>query len=104
MRERLHAWHADAVPRVVASVNLSEVLVGPSSDPVLLRRARAALEVRTHLPSEPLAVEAARLRGTHPVSFPDAYLLATAAHLGAGLCSFDRTVRRAAAAEGLAVG
>jgi predicted nucleic acid-binding protein len=37
----------------------------------------------------------------HPISLPDAYLLATAKHTGSTIASFDRKVRDAADREGL---
>jgi predicted nucleic acid-binding protein len=55
-----------------------------------------------HQPSEAIAVDAARLRARHPISLPDAYLLARAEHRNANIVSFDRTVQHAAARERLA--
>jgi predicted nucleic acid-binding protein len=96
------AWHDRDVPRVMSVVNLSEVLVAPASIPMRLRAAReaiAALGVTIHQPGEAVGVEAARLRGRHPISLPDAYCLATAKHTGCVLASFDRKVVRAAESE-----
>ncbi|MEA2126543.1 MAG: hypothetical protein QOI80_3325 [Solirubrobacteraceae bacterium] len=101
-RARFEAWDRDDEGRVMSAVNLSEVLVGPSRDPELLRRARAAiatLRVTIHRPGENVAVDAARVRARHPISLPDAYLLATARHLEATVASFDAKVLQAAGRE-----
>lgn len=85
-------------------VNLSEVLVAPSADPRRLAAAReavAALGVEVHRPNEAIGIEAARLRGRHPISLPDAYCVATARHTGSSLVSFDKKVLEAARDEGL---
>lgn len=47
-------------------------------------------------------MDAARLRGAHPISLPDASALATARHVGGQLVSFDHKVVRAAAEAGIA--
>ena len=73
-------------------VNLTEVLIAPSTDVSRLAAAReaiAALGVTVHQPNEAIGVEAARLRQQHPISLPDAYCLATAKHTGSALSSFD---------------
>ena len=90
--------------RLLSVVNLSEVLVAPAADRRRLRSAReaiAALGVRIHQPSEAIGVEAARLRGAHPISLPDAYCIATARYTDAQVGSFDEKVLRAAQREGL---
>ena len=81
------------------------MLIAPAARAAALNAAReaiAALGVSTHTPNEAIAVDAARLRGEHPISLADAYALATARHLGGQLVSFDRKVARAAAAAGIA--
>ena len=91
-------------PLGISVVNLSEVLIAPAADASKLAAAReaiAALGVAIHQPSEAIAVNAARLRGRHPISLPDAYLLASAKHTGATVGSFDRKVQQAAEREGL---
>jgi predicted nucleic acid-binding protein len=101
-RQHFKAWHARKDSVSISVVNLSEVLVAPARDPHRLRVARAAvaaLGVEIHQPSEPIGVEAARLRARHPISLPDAYLIATARQIGATAASFDRKVLRAAQAE-----
>ena len=101
-RQLLTSWRAQQDALVVSLPNLSEVLVAPASDDARLRSARAAitaLRVGSHAPNEAIAVDAARIRGRHPVSLPDAYLLATARHLDAAIASFDAKVLRAAEAE-----
>jgi len=98
-------WQRENAARLISVVNLSEVLVAPSADPVRLRTAReaiTALGVTIHRPSEAVGVEAARLRLGHPISLADAYCLATARHAAAQLVSFDRKVLRAAEAEQIA--
>jgi predicted nucleic acid-binding protein len=98
-------WREQEMSRLVSVVNLTEVLVAPAADGQRLRAAReaiAALGVAIHQPSEAISVEAARLRGRHPISIPDAYCLATAKHAGGSVASFDRKVIRAAEAERLA--
>lgn len=91
-------------PLSISLVNLTEVLIAPAADASKLAAAReaiAALGIAIHQPSEAIAVDAARLRGHHPISLPDAYLLATAKHTGSTIASFDRKVRDAAEREGL---
>jgi predicted nucleic acid-binding protein len=104
-RRRFAAWQSDRTPRVIALVNLTEVLVGPASEPQRLRAAReaiAALGIGVQAPTEAIAVDAARLRATHPISLPDAYALATARHVGGRVASFDERLVAAATTEGLA--
>lgn len=98
-------WQEQDVPRLISVVNLSEVLVAPAADGRRLRAAReaiAALGVAVHQAGEAIGVEAARLRGRHPISLPDAYCLATAKHAGGSVASFDRKVIRAAESERIA--
>ncbi len=98
-------WQEHHVPRLISVVNLSEVLVAPAGDRRRLRAAReaiAALGVAVHQPGEAIGVQAARLRGRHPISLPDAYCLATAKHAGGTVASFDRKVLRAADSERIA--
>jgi len=105
-REFLTEWREQQATQLMSVVNLSEVLVAPSSDPKRLRVAReaiAALGVEVHRPGEAIGVRAARLRGRHPISLPDAYCLATAGHTGATVASFDRKVLRVAEVEHLPV-
>lgn len=104
-RERLTAWHREDRLRLVGLLNLSEVLVAPARSAARLAAAReaiAALGITIHVPSEAIAVDAARLRGRHPISLPDAYALATARQVGASVSSFDRRLLQAADREGLA--
>jgi predicted nucleic acid-binding protein len=99
-------WRKQQATQLMSVVNLSEVLVAPSSDPERLRAAReaiAALGVEAHRPGEAIGVRAARLRGHHPISLPDAYCLATAGHTGGTVASFDRKVLRAAEMEHLPI-
>lgn len=103
-RRLFTAWHEQGATLLVSAVNLSEVLVAPAADRRRLRAAReaiAALGVTPHSPTEAVGVDAARLRARHPISLPDAYLLATAKHAGSAVVSFDRKVVRAAEAEGI---
>jgi predicted nucleic acid-binding protein len=103
-REWFAGWTADGTERLIGVLNLTEVLVGPSAQPARLARAREALAVlgvRAREPNEAIAVDAARIRGRHPVSLADAYLLATARASGATIASFDRKLVRAADAEAL---
>jgi predicted nucleic acid-binding protein len=90
----------DAV--VMSVVNLTEVLIAPARARDILPAAREAIDalgVSVHQPNEAIGVDAARLRGRHPISLPDAYCLATAKHTAAILVSFDRRVLRVAQAE-----
>ena len=99
-------WKEEGTPRLVSLVNLTEVLIAPAADRRQLRRAReaiAALGVLIHRPNEAIAIDAARLRSSHPISLPDAYCLATARHTIASLASFDGKVILAARAEQIAV-
>lgn len=103
-RGHFEAWRTAGVARLMSAVTLTEVLVAPAAEParlLLAREALAALEVGIHRPTESIAVDAARLRGRHPISLPDAYALATARHLDARLASFDQRVLRAAEVEGI---
>jgi predicted nucleic acid-binding protein len=104
VRRLFRAWQRDGTPRVVSLVNLTEVLIAPASEPARLRTARAAiaaLGIAVHAPTEAIAVDAARLRGRHPISLPDAYAVATARHLDGRLVTFDGKVSKAAGREGL---
>jgi predicted nucleic acid-binding protein len=104
-RELFTDWQGRQAIRLMSVVNLSEVLVAPAADTRRLRRAReaiAALGVGIHRPSEAIGVEAARLRGAHPISLPDAYCLATARIAGCSVASLDRKVLGAAKAERIA--
>ncbi|MGH9293324.1 MAG: type II toxin-antitoxin system VapC family toxin [Acidimicrobiales bacterium] len=99
------SWERHNEVRLLSVVNLSEVLVAPTADRRRLRAAReaiAALGTTIHQATEGIGVEAARLRGTHPISLPDAYCLATARHAHARVASFDEKVLHAAEREGLA--
>jgi predicted nucleic acid-binding protein len=105
-RSLFTGWRDQDVPLLISVVNLSEVLVAPATDRRQLRRAReaiSALGVRFHRPGEAIGVDAARLRGAHPISLPDAYCLATARHLEASVMSFDQKVIRAAGAEAIGI-
>jgi predicted nucleic acid-binding protein len=98
------AWHDRNDARLLSVVNLTEVLVAPAANGHRLRAARRAIHalgVTVHRPGEALGVEAARLRSAHPISLPDAYCLATAAHAGGSVASFDEEVLRAARSEGI---
>lgn len=104
-RSLLTDWHGRQVTRLISVVNLSEVLVAQAFDHRRLRSAReaiSALGVSVHSPSEGVGVDAARLRGRHSISLPDAYCLATARHVTGDVASFDRKVIRVAAAERIA--
>jgi predicted nucleic acid-binding protein len=95
-------WRGEDARLSISVVNLSEVLVAPAADRRRLHAARqaiAALGIVPHQAPEPVAVEASRLRGRHPISLPDAYCLATARHIGGAVASFDRKVVRAAESE-----
>ena len=103
-RDHFSKWRSDGIPRALSVVNLTEVLIAPATEPARLHAAReaiSALGITIHAPNEAIAVDAARLRGSHPISLPDAYALATARHTGGRIVSFDRRLMRAAKAEGL---
>lgn len=105
-RTLFRGWQRQEANRLLSVVNLTEVLVAPAADRRRLRAAReaiAALGVAIHQPGEAIGVEAARLRGAHPISLPDAYCLATARSTDASVASFDEKVLRAAEREGLPV-
>lgn len=88
----------------ISVVNLTEVLIAPSSDVSRLAAAReaiAALGVSVHQPSEAIGVEAARLRQRHPISLPDAFCVATAKQTRSAVCSFDEKIVKAAEREGI---
>jgi predicted nucleic acid-binding protein len=99
-------WQERDDARLLSAVNLTEVLVAPAADRSRLQAAReaiSALGVAIHRPGDAIAVEAARLRSSHPISLPDAYCLATAHHTGGSLASFDEKILQAARAEGIAI-
>jgi predicted nucleic acid-binding protein len=105
-RELFTTWRDGQDACIVSVVNLTEVLVAPSSDVSVLAAAReaiAALGISVHQPNEAIGVEAARYRQRHPISVPDAYCLATAKHTGAALASFDQKILKAANREGVRV-
>src|ERR1700690_1147384 len=105
-RELFTRWRENKDACAVSVVNLTEVLIAPSSDVARLAAAReaiAALGVAVHQPNEAIGVEAARLRQRHPISLPDAYCLATAKHTSSTLSSFDRKIVTAARREGINV-
>jgi predicted nucleic acid-binding protein len=107
IRELFITWQEQDATRLISVVNLTEVLVAPAADSRRLRvaqRAIAALGVAVHQPGPRIAVDAARLRGRHPISLADAYCLATTRHTGGALVSFDRKLIRAAHSESVAVG
>lgn len=103
-RLRFVGWEAEGRARLLSAVSLTEVLITPSAEPARLATAReaiAALGIAIHSPNEAIAVDAARLRRVHPISMPDAYVLATARHLRAPIATFDQRLLRAAAVEGI---
>jgi predicted nucleic acid-binding protein len=103
-RELFVAAQKQDARRLISVVNLSEVLVAPAADAERLRLAReaiAALGVEIHGPGLAVGLEAARLRGRHPISLADAYCLATAKQTKGSVASFDRKVLRAAEDEGI---
>lgn len=103
-RRQFETWRTDDTQRVISLLTLTEVLIAPAASTPRLSAAReaiAALEIALHTPNEAVAVDAARLRGKHPISLPDSYALATARQLGATLLSFDRRLVRTAADLGL---
>lgn len=104
-RTLFRTWERQDTARLVSVVNLTEVLVAPAADRQWLLAAReaiATLGVAIHRPTEAVGVAAARLRGTHAISLPDAYCLATARYAEAHVASFDEKVLRAAELEGIA--
>ena len=77
---------------LISVVNLSEVLIALAADAAKLTKARqaiAALGIATRQLSDTTGVDAARLRGRHPISLPDAFLLASAKRISATIASFD---------------
>lgn len=106
-RRLFSEWRRLNAERVVSVVNFSEVLVAPAAASThSLRSARtaiAALDVTIHQPGESIGTDAARLRGSHPISLPDAYCLATARHIHSVVMSFDHKVIRAAQVEKISI-
>ena len=99
-------WSDHRDIRAVSVVNLTEVLIAPSSDASKLavaREAIAALGVTVRQANEAIGVEAARLRRRHPISLPDAFCIATAKHTGSTLASFDQEIVKAAKREDVEV-
>lgn len=106
-RELLSGARARGDSLAISVVNLAEVLIAPAADAAKLAAAReavTALGIATHRPSEAIAVEAARLRDRHPISLPDAFLLASAKRTAATVASFDEKVNRAAKREAIPAG
>ncbi|MGH3601503.1 MAG: type II toxin-antitoxin system VapC family toxin [Pseudonocardiaceae bacterium] len=103
-RQWLTDWRGRQDAVAISAVNLTEVLVAPAADARTLMTAReaiAALEIEVQLPNEAIAIDAARLRGQHPISLPDAYCLATARHTKSTVASYDQKLLTAAAAEAI---
>jgi predicted nucleic acid-binding protein len=103
-RELFASWWEQDARLLISVVNLTEVLVAPAADAEQLRLAReaiTALGVEIHKPGAGIGVQAARLRGRHPISLADAYCLATAKQANGAVASFDRKVLRAAVNEGI---
>jgi predicted nucleic acid-binding protein len=103
-RDLFEAWREQDDSTLISVVNLSEALAAPAADRQRLRAARAAiaaLEVAIHSPTVAIGVDASRLRSRHPISLPDAYLLATARHTASTAVSFDRKIVHAATAESI---
>jgi len=103
-RTLFRRWRHRDTSLLISVVNLTEVLVAPATERQRLRAAREAIDalgVVTHRPNEAIGVVAARLRGAHPISLPDAYCLATARSAGAAIASFDQRVLHAAGLEGI---
>jgi predicted nucleic acid-binding protein len=103
-RQRLTDWRSRQDAVAISAVNLTEVVVAPAADARTLMTAReaiAALEIEVQLPNEAIAIDAARLRGQHPISLPDAYCLATARHTKSTVASYDQKLLTAAAAEAI---
>ena len=99
-------WREQQATLLISVVNLTEVLVAPAGDGAKLSAAReaiGALGVSALHANEAIGVEAARLRGRHPISLADAYCLATAKHTASTLVSFDQKVLRAAERERITV-
>lgn len=104
-RALFRSWQRQHTARTVSVVNLTEVLVAPAADRhrlLVAREALAALDITIHPPTEAIGVDAARLRGAHPISLPDAYCLATARSVKGHVASFDDRLLRAARVEGIA--
>lgn len=104
-RTLFRRWRRRDASLFISLVNLTEVLVAPAAERLRLRAAReaiATLGVAIHQPNEAIGVAAAGLRGTHPISLPDAYCLATARFADAEIASFDEKILRAAGLEGIA--
>ena len=103
-RTLFRTWQRQDAIRLVSVVTLTEVLVAPAADRQRLRAAReaiAALGVAVHQSTEAVGVAAARFRGAHPISLPDAYCLATARYSDAHIASFDEKVLGTAKLEGI---
>lgn len=91
------------VALLLSLINYAEALVRPAENEGTLRTARdalAALEVRLIVPTNTIAVNAARHRGLG-ISLADGFALATAQARNAQVASFDQRVRRALGKVGL---
>lgn len=97
-RASLTDWHERQIAALISVVNLSEALVAPArvrTTLIAAREAISALGLVVDRPGEAIGVDAARLRGRHPISLPDAYCIATARQRRASVASFDQNLVRA---------
>lgn len=101
--EAITAMSADGVELLLSAINYAEALVKPAEDERTLAAAVdaiAALGIRVISPTATIARDAARRRALN-VSLADGFALATARAHSASVATFDRRVRRAAAALGI---
>jgi predicted nucleic acid-binding protein len=90
---------------ILHPVTLAESLVGPAR---VGGEAEAAndivrLGIERHVPLLDEPANVARIRASTRLKLPDAYVLATAEHLGATLATFDRRLADAARERGVEV-
>lgn len=93
----------EEVELLISTVNYAEALVRPAEEEKTLEAAvdaLAALGIKPVSPTAAVARDAARHRSLG-ISLADGFALATAQSRSAGVASFDRRVRRAAASLGV---
>jgi len=94
-----------ATPLLLCSINYAEALVRPAEDEGMLQAAIdaiATLGILVVAPSAAIARDAARHRAL-AISLADGFAIATAQAHGASVATFDRRVRRALKAAGVAL-
>ncbi len=100
VRRLLEEGEAGRLDLAMSMMNVGEVYyilakrTGGDAAEDFLRDLRKTLPIRALPVPKTLVVEAARLKGAHPISYGDAFAVATAARTGAALVTGDPDLRR----------